>query len=182
MSEAIEKSAQSVYQQRLTEREAEATRRAGRAAITSNLRLVVFFSGVLVAWLVFGTRSLAGGWLFPPAIGFGVLLVVHDRLLVRKERALRSVAFYQRGLDRLTDAWAGGGEKGERFRDSNHPYAEDLDLFGEGTERSIALRPQPSSLLKNAILAFLNLAKCGAEPHTKAQNNDLRRHFVITSV
>ncbi len=42
--------------------------------------------------------------------------------------------------------------------------------------------PRLGSLLKNAILAFLNLAKCGAEPHTKAQNNDLRRHFVITSV
>ncbi|MFP8879937.1 MAG: DNA mismatch repair protein MutS, partial [Myxococcota bacterium] len=133
ISEATEDSAQLVYTDRLKARQAEAERRARRASIMSNLRLVVFFSGVLIAWLVFGTRSLAAGWLAPPAITFAALLVVHDRLLVRKDRALRSVAFYQRGLDRLNDGWAGGGERGERFRDSQHPYAEDLDLFGKGS-------------------------------------------------
>jgi hypothetical protein len=36
--------------------------------------------------------------------------------------------------------------------------------------------------LKNAIVAFFNLAKRGAKLHAEAQNNDLRRYFVITSV
>lgn len=133
MSEAIENSAQRVYEKRLRARELDAERRGRRASITSNLRLVVFFSGVLIAWLVFGTRSMAAGWLAPPAVTFAVLLVVHDRLLTRKDRALRSVAFYQRGLDRLNASWSGGGEPGERFRDAHHPYADDLDLFGEGS-------------------------------------------------
>jgi len=39
-----------------------------------------------------------------------------------------------------------------------------------------------NSLLKKAILAFFNLAKRGAKLHAEAQNNDLRRYFVITSV
>ncbi len=133
MSEAIENSAQRIYERRLRARELDAERRGRRASITSNLRLVVFFSGVLIAWLVFGTRSMAAGWLGPPAATFAVLLVVHDRLLTRKDRALRSVAFYQRGLDRLNASWSGGGEPGERFRDAHHPYADDLDLFGEGS-------------------------------------------------
>jgi hypothetical protein len=39
-----------------------------------------------------------------------------------------------------------------------------------------------SSLLKNAVVAFFNLAKCEAKLRTEAQNNDLRRHFVIASM
>jgi hypothetical protein len=39
-----------------------------------------------------------------------------------------------------------------------------------------------SSPLKNAVVAFFNLAKCGAKLRTKAQNNDLRRHFGIASM
>jgi hypothetical protein len=38
------------------------------------------------------------------------------------------------------------------------------------------------SPLKNAVVAFFNLAKCGAKLRTKSQNNDLRRHFVIASM
>ncbi len=133
MSDATEGCARSVYQGRLKVRQIDADLRARRASITSNLRLVVFLCGVVIAWMVFGTKSLAGAWLAPPAVVFAVLLVVHDRLLTRKDRALRSVTFYQRGLDRLDDAWAGKGEMGERFRDPHHPYAEDLDLFGEGS-------------------------------------------------
>jgi hypothetical protein len=37
---------------------------------------------------------------------------------------------YERGLSRIEDRWAGGGEQGERFNDAEHLYANDLDLFG----------------------------------------------------
>jgi DNA mismatch repair ATPase MutS len=36
-------------------------------------------------------------------------------------------------LARLEDRWIGTGESGERFRNSNHLYSEDLDLFGKGS-------------------------------------------------
>jgi len=43
------------------------------------------------------------------------------------------MAFYERGLARLEDRWAGIGEPGDRFRDDGHVYANDLDLFGRGS-------------------------------------------------
>jgi hypothetical protein len=43
-------------------------------------------------------------------------------------------------------------------------------------------RKSPSSLLKNAFVTFFNLTKCGAKLRTEAQNNDLRRYFVIASM
>ena len=47
--------------------------------------------------------------------------------------AQRAEGYYERAIARIEDRWAGTGEAGERFRDSAHPYAEDLDLFGKGS-------------------------------------------------
>ncbi len=41
---------------------------------------------------------------------------------------------------------------------------------------------QDNSLLKNAVVAFFNVAKCEAKLRTEAQNNDLRRYSVIASM
>ena len=41
--------------------------------------------------------------------------------------------FYAKGLARMNDRWAGTGVTGLSFMDLNHPYAADLDLFGEGS-------------------------------------------------
>ncbi|QQS48413.1 MAG: DNA mismatch repair protein MutS [Acidobacteriota bacterium] len=68
-----------------------------------------------------------------PVIAFIWLMAIHQRVQRRLERLRRSVRFYERGLSRLGDNWAGGGETGERFADKHHPYSEDLDLFGEGS-------------------------------------------------
>ena len=121
------------YSRRLDDRRETAAIRSRHAAIAANLRLLVFATGVVVAWLVFGSRVLAAGWLAVPILLFVVLLFAHDRLLTQRQRALRSVAFYERALSRLESRWAGGGTQGERFRDPHHPYADDLDLVGEGS-------------------------------------------------
>jgi hypothetical protein len=121
------------YSRRLGARRETAAIRSRHAAIAANLRLLVFATGVVVAWLVFGSRVLAVGWLAPPILLFVVLLFAHDRLLAERQRALRSVVFYERALTRLESRWAGGGTQGERFRDPNHPYADDLDLVGKGS-------------------------------------------------
>jgi hypothetical protein len=45
----------------------------------------------------------------------------------------RAIAFYEYGLARLEDRWAGGGVTGAAYVDEVHPYAVDLDLFGPGS-------------------------------------------------
>jgi len=88
-----------------------------------NVRLVAALAAVATAWLSLVRGAVSAYWLLLPVAVFVALLVVHDRVLRRKRRAGRSVEFYQRGLDRLDDEWAGKGEAGAR----------DLDLFGEGS-------------------------------------------------
>ena len=50
----------------------------------------------------------------------------------RMECARRAVNFYERAIERLDGKWAGRGESGARFRNPQHPYADDLDLFVPG--------------------------------------------------
>ena len=68
-----------------------------------------------------------------PAAIFLCLAVVHERVLRRARRLNRVIDFYERGVARLENRWAGTGEQGTRFLEAMHPYARDLDLFGQGS-------------------------------------------------
>jgi hypothetical protein len=131
-AEAGVKDARAEYARRRERWGAAQARWARRGAIVSNLRLAVFAVVVVVAWLALGAGRIPAGWLALPAGVFAVLVGVHDRLIRSREHAERAVAFYERGIARMEDRWAGQGNAGERYRDAAHPYAEDLDLFGRG--------------------------------------------------
>ena len=62
-----------------------------------------------------------------------MLIQRHDGVVRARSAAQRAIQFYERGLARIEDRWAGTGEAGERFRDDRHLYANDLDIFGRGS-------------------------------------------------
>ncbi len=70
--------------------------------------------------------------LLPVAV-FIVLAVLQEKLLGSIRYRTRAIAFHERGLARLSDRWMGDGETGERFLDATHPYARDLDVFGQAS-------------------------------------------------
>ncbi len=86
-----------------------------------------------VVWMGFVEGLLSPWWLAAPLLAFGVVAVVHDRVLTSLERARRAVKFYDDGLARLDDRWTGQGPTGEAYLSHEHPYAADLDLFGDGS-------------------------------------------------
>ncbi|HEX7086660.1 MAG TPA: hypothetical protein VF198_09875 [Vicinamibacterales bacterium] len=118
-------------------------RRAARQAAVERLgrshdryaagRLAIAAAGALMLWMSFGPDWISPLWLALPVLGFAVTAVLHDRVLRSLDEARRAVAFYDRGLARLEDRWAGLGPTGERHLDPAHPYAADLDLFGRGS-------------------------------------------------
>jgi hypothetical protein len=93
-------------------------------------RLAVVASAVVLGWLVFWMRVIPSGWIGLPVVVFVAIAVWHDRIIRERDAAARAVAFYKRGIARIEDRWAGGGEQGLRFLDEDHLYAQDLDLFG----------------------------------------------------
>ncbi len=104
-----------------------------RSSLASKARLLCFALLAAAAWLSFGTHALPRWSVLPPALAFAALVVAHDRILKREGRASRMRRFYEDGLARLDDAWAGRGDTGERYRDPEHPYSPDLDVFGPGS-------------------------------------------------
>ncbi len=143
--------------------------------------------------------SAGAPWLVVPLLAFVALLYVHARVLNARDRATRAAAFYQRGIARLTDKWHGTGERGERFRDPEHLYAEDLDLFGAGglfellatarteggekllagwllapaTPETIVRRQQAVSELQPRLDLREDLAVLGPEIHAAVRTSDL---------
>jgi hypothetical protein len=102
-------------------------RRLGAAKLAGSL------GWLALAWLALIEHAFAGYWLWLPLAGLAGLFVWHDRVLTRRRRAEQVVNHYERGLARLEDRWSGTGDGGERFRDGQHAYAADLDLFGTGS-------------------------------------------------
>lgn len=97
-----------------------------------NLRLGVALVAVAIGWFAIGQRSISPWWLVPPIAAFAALAVLHERVVRYKARAERVARFYEQGIARIEDRWAGEGEAGARFEDPAHPYCSDLDLFGRG--------------------------------------------------
>jgi len=115
-----------------------AARRATHERLTqidrqfSYARLGVFGLAALIA--VAAWQQVLSSWLLLlPVAVFVVLVRRHEGVIRQRDEAARAVAFYERGLARIEDRWPGTGEPGDRFRDDEHLYANDLDLFGHGS-------------------------------------------------
>lgn len=128
------------YRQYLTAAEQNLQLHDRRVQTLSNARLISFGLGLLFS-------LLAAAWSGYAAAIVAVISLIIFAILVSRYRQAYSqaetnralVQFYQRGIARIEDRWASknpssptplpGGERG----DSDHPYAADLDLFGEGS-------------------------------------------------
>ena len=99
----------------------------------SHTRLAVFALGLLAGWLAFGSRQIEAHWAAPPVVLFIALVIAHDRVIRRLRTTERTLEFFRRGLARLDGSWPGSGHSGLDHLDPAHPYANDLDVFGEGS-------------------------------------------------
>jgi hypothetical protein len=98
-----------------------------------NIRLFLAGLFVILAWASLRSHLLSPWWLCAPVVAFAYIAYWHSQVLRSRELAERAVKFYERGLARIEDRWAGTGETGERFNDPHHIYAADLDLFGNAS-------------------------------------------------
>jgi len=108
----------------------------------ATIRGLAFFSFLALIWRFYAGDSIPEYTIAIPLGVFVVFVVCHVKLRDRIEQVERSVKHYQRALDRLKGRWQGVGSDGERYRDSKHPYANDLDLFGPGSLFELITRCQ----------------------------------------
>jgi hypothetical protein len=147
-------SARSEYSARLDERRSAEDRWRRRESAVSTARLVVFVAGAMLAWLALGAEAVSIVWVVVPVGAFVGLVIVHEVVIRSGRRARRAVVFYETGLARLENRWAGSGAAGARFLDPHHPYAADLDVFGHGSLFEL-LSTARTSMGENALAAWL---------------------------
>ena len=99
----------------------------------SRARLATALAWVGLAFASLWQGRLSVWWLLPAGALFIVLAVSHDRFIRAKCIVRRRARWHELGLARIDDRWIGMGETGERFNDEEHPYACDLDIFGDGS-------------------------------------------------
>jgi MutS domain V len=121
------------YSERLQAARDRRSRQEKRERLVGYLQLGI--AAIAVIWVVWSLRHWTRSSLFflVPIVMF-VVIAIHQERLIRSIRQCGRVEdFYVRGLARLSHEWVGHGEPGERFLDTGHPYARDLDLFGRAS-------------------------------------------------
>src|SRR5262245_27845168 len=99
----------SEYAHRLAERSERIAELDRRHLWYSNARLAIFAAIALIGYLGLVRGTVSSWWLVLAGVGFGAVAVAHAKLLNRAERARRAARFYERGIERLKDRWAGTG-------------------------------------------------------------------------
>jgi hypothetical protein len=121
------------YQQRLAERQAQATRLDRTDSRLANVRFAIFVFTAGIAWWSFASETVSVLWPLVPIIAFVGVAFYHGSVKRMRSHAGRAVEWYSRGLARIEDRWDRKASAGARFEDPHHVYAADLDLFGAGS-------------------------------------------------
>ena len=88
----------------------------------------------LVAAIVWGGLSQVAWAGVAASVGlFLGLVVFHARVHAKKDRATAALRFHERGLARLDGGWTAFPSTGARYSREEHPYADDLDIFGDAS-------------------------------------------------
>jgi len=120
------------YDKRLKAHQAELAVHEARHRRFGDAKLAVIAAGIVAAWFVVARQAMDADWLWIVVAVYVALAVAHELTLQKRRAAESAVALYRRGIARMEDKWAGTGATGEEFREKDHVYADDLDLFGRG--------------------------------------------------
>lgn len=120
------------YLNKLNENKEFVNQLAKKEDILANLRFTAFLATILL-FIIFLTQGLSLIFILPFVLSFTALVMLYNKTSSIKRFAERRVLYYEHGLKRLNNTWIGTGKDGSMFIDSEHPYSQDLDIFGKGS-------------------------------------------------
>ncbi|HEX4770554.1 MAG TPA: hypothetical protein VH351_06980 [Bryobacteraceae bacterium] len=121
------------YQRRRTIAETAEHLLERRFRLLGNLRLLLAIGTLFILWIAL-SQHLVSPWLaLLPVVAFVLVAIWHQLIIRRRNAARRAAAYYKEGLERLRDNWSGSGATGENFRQPDHVFADDLDVFGRAS-------------------------------------------------
>jgi hypothetical protein len=119
------------YGRRKRDRELTAKARERTHVYLGNIKVAIFVGAVIYSGVML--PNVSSRVLGAAAIVFIAFSIWHEVVMRALARAQAAVAHYAAGEARINDDWMQLAPSGELFRDSDHAYADDLDLFGPGS-------------------------------------------------
>lgn len=155
---------------------------SARINTISNTRLLVAF--VFLATLYFGFSNYALLYLLPLlVILFAVLVRKHGNLFQQRQHLQHLVTLNQRELQ-AAEGDSTSFENGAEFINTHHPYAHDLDVFGEGSLfqainrcNTLIGKKKFASRLMNPLLSREEIVMNQQAIQELAPKADFRQHF-----
>jgi hypothetical protein len=151
-----------------------------------NAKLAAIVAEIAGIWLVLAKALFAPYWLLAPVVIYLALAIAHEYVLRAKRRGEVASEYYRRGIARMEDRWAGTGPTGDNFLSRNYLYADDLDIFGNGSLFQLlsqARLPMGESRLAEWLCAPPELAEIQERQGLVAElreNLDLREYLAVT--
>lgn len=101
----------------------------------SNLRLLVFLAGVVLALYFYIIKSYYIGALTALIFlcGFIYLVIKHNKIIEQKSYSEALYNINDSSIKRIHGEWKSFKDSGEEFIDDEHEYSKDLDIFGRGS-------------------------------------------------
>jgi hypothetical protein len=117
------------YAARRSKREGAVSALDRQHVYLGNTKVAIFIAAVIYTAYAIGndpSEALLGAL----ALAFVALSVWHEVVMRSLTRARAAVQYYEDGMARIEDRWMRDAASGARFRSVEHPYADDLDIFG----------------------------------------------------
>lgn len=108
----------------------EARRLEKTADIISFLRLAAVIAGIAAACLFGGNPQAVHGWALATIIVFGCLVKKHRKIKHVLRKTGCKIAINEQQLARMGDTWTEFSDDGKEFMAAEHPFINDLDIFG----------------------------------------------------
>lgn len=121
------------YSNRLHACAAEAAQAQRRHVLLGYLRLLWALAVLALAYGALRRHAFAWEWMLLPCLGFALTARWHAAVLRAGARSQRLVRWYEHGLARVEDRWAGLQPRITHVETSQSLYAADLDLFGDAS-------------------------------------------------
>lgn len=178
-----------LYEARLARARGEEELLQKRSRQVSNLRGLAFLvvAGGAFAVLVGKEPALSGALAFVAFVAFVAFIAWHGRVLAREDAASRAAAVNHDALLRSSGRFRELAEDGQRFQALEHPYADDLDLFGRGSLYQ-RISVAHTRFGEDALARFLSdpappeiVERRQTAVRALAEKLDLRQHFEALS-
>ena len=117
------------YRKRKYDREATAALRERTHVHLGNAKVAIFIVALIYTGYALGNNPSETVYA-TLAVAFIALAIWHEVVMRALTRAQAAVQYYDDGIARIEDRWMRDTPSGARFRSADHPYADDLDIFG----------------------------------------------------